>query len=774
MNAEALIGTVLGTCTLQKLIGRGTMGVVFRAQQSHPPRQVAVKVLLPKVPQAANQRTIFVERFRREIDAAASLDHPNIVSVYAYGEYNGLAYLVMPYISGGTLCAEMERQGMLSLPKVIDYLDQLAAALDYAHERGFIHRDVKPANILLTPEEHLLLTDFGLVKVVTEGQTPQMRLTGAGVSMGTADYMAPEQVIGDHIDSRADLYSLGVILYQMVTGTTPFHGEAPMQIAVQHLQVPPPSPKMLRTDLPVAAEQVMLRALAKRPEDRYGRAQDIASAFRVALTAAGVELSSLEAGTATRLFTPRARGLFDPVWQTGARPSVGNDLSAGKPMGILPTTSTTPPPPTGILSTTGNTPLPPTGLFHDRTTTPTPPTNDLPPTSATRSSPIRGLLGRTRGLLRSADGTGRLPTPVTADNDNAIAPTSTGALPASTEIQLPATHTTGALAAPNGEQKAPNTIKLTSPVKVVQVPIAGQPGRYITGLLPIPPQMQPPAEKTDAAPASTTTKKDETGTRQRLKMLALITAVVLVIFGSGTFWFVHSRSAQIGGTRIETSNPTPNLRATAAARATATAGVNIILSDPLSQNIHNWTISSSGSKIYVFKNGAYHITDNDNTQGAPAILSDVPGEILSGPLGYTLTMEEIQGNDSSINNSFGMIVRFRQQNRGGKIITQFYTFEVVNAKGGEYQFWKYDDSKGGSPWTKIWHQPFGSEFHLGHGPNSVNTFKIFMNGNSFTLIVNGKRVESTHDGSIASGAVGMLVNLKGTEVAFSNLLLTRN
>src|SRR6266571_3840469 len=166
MNAESLIGTVLGTCTLKKIIGQGGMGAVFLAQQSRPRRQVAVKVLLPMTSLTPNQLAAFLERFRRETDAAASLEHPNIMPVYEYGERDGLAYLVMPYISGGTLRDVMEREGTLTFPKTVNYLDQLGAALDYAHERGVIHRDVKPANILLTPEGRLLLTDFGLVKLL--------------------------------------------------------------------------------------------------------------------------------------------------------------------------------------------------------------------------------------------------------------------------------------------------------------------------------------------------------------------------------------------------------------------------------------------------------------------------------------------------------------------------------------------------------------------------------------------------------------------------------
>src|SRR3989454_8514946 len=296
MNAEALIGTVLGNCTLQKIIGQGGMEAVFLAQQSRPRRWVAVKVLLPASALTAHQRAAFLERFRRETDAAASLEHPNIVPVYEYGERDGFAYLVVPYISGGTLRDVMEHEGQLPLPKALNYLEQVAAALDFAHERGVIHRDIKPANILMTPEGRLLLTDFGLVKIIAEGQAPQIRLTGAGAPVGTPDYMAPEQVIGEPVDGRSDLYSLGIILYQMVTGTTPFQGETPMQIAAQQMQVPPPSPQLLRRDLPSTAEQVILRALAKRQADRYALGRDLASAFRLSLMGTGIQLGTVYSG----------------------------------------------------------------------------------------------------------------------------------------------------------------------------------------------------------------------------------------------------------------------------------------------------------------------------------------------------------------------------------------------------------------------------------------------------------------------------------------------
>ena len=736
MNPEALIGTVLGTCTLQQVIGQGGMGAVFLAQQSRPRRQVAVKVLLPLTPLPPNQLAAFLERFRRETDAAASLEHPNIIPVYEYGEYNGLAYLVMPYISDGTLRDVMEREGALPLPKVVSYLEQLAAALDFAHERGVIHRDIKPANILLTPEGRVLLTDFGLVKISSDGQEVLRRLTGPGAPVGTPDYMSPEQVLGDQVDGRADLYSLGVILYQMVTGVTPFQAETPMQIAAQHLQIPPNPPRLLRPDLPIAAEQVMLRALEKRPADRYPRGQDLAVAFLAALISGSTQhampqdtggtTGSLRVGQATHLHKPR--GLFDPGWQIGA-------MAAAEPLAM---TNVSPAPSTGLLSAyktgKGTVPLPTASLMS----------NMMSPALNEALAPMPP---------------GSLPT-VTGARP---------ALPSSGQTSPLVKTTTGALGIPNDvaprfiEGGTANTIKLTGPVKVVQIPIAGQPGRYVTGLLPVPPQ---PQLATQATP----------GWSKRMMLVALAVAALLILgLGVGAIWFIGIHPS-LTSQQQQAASPAvvggPDTRATAVTQATDTAIANIILSDPLSQNIHNWPSSPTATANYVFTGGAYHITNLGDT-GTAVIL---PAVSYTGPIGYTLTMQEIKGDDTSQNNSFGMIIRSSTHNQGGKTVTTFYSFEVVNIPGGEYRFYKYDDSQGpsGSVWTELWHQSFSSEFHEGHGLKSINTVKIFANGSSFTFTVNGKKVGQVQDRSFANGGVGMLVNLKGTEVAFSNMLITRN
>ncbi len=655
MNAEELIGTVLGTCTLQKLIGQGGMGAVFLAQQSRPKRQVAVKVLLPMTPLSRNQLAAFLERFRRETDAAASLEHPNITPVHEYGERDGLAYLVMPYISGGTLRDEMEREGPLDLAKTVNYLDQIAAALDCAHAHGVIHRDIKPANILMTPEGRLLLTDFGLVKVIDEGNAPQIRLTGAGAPVGTPDYMAPEQVIGEEIDARADLYSLGVVLYQMVTGTTPFQGETPMQIAAQHLQIPPPSPQMLRPDLPITSEQVMLRALAKRPSDRYMHAQDLANAFRMSLMGTGIEMnmSPPYTGSFRTVAGPRVPmpgDLFDsPMYQTG-KANVFPAMKKGDAFARG-----------GLSEESGRMPAATNGSLA------------VPRVGS-------GLLSRTGKFPQI--GTGMM----AAVESPTISP-STDSFRAPGGISPLATKTlTGALP-DQAQQGSPNTIKLTGPVKVVQVPVAGQPGRFVTGILPVLPQ-----------------RSEERSARKKavnpwLRFVALAIATLLVLGGvGGTVLYMRSHPATNNTTNTQPkTNSVPDVKATGVALATATAQANIIMDDHLDRNINNWL--TTPANVYAFKDGAYHITDRGNNGRATVLQSNS----FTGQLGYSLTMQEVNGNDTSLNNSFGMIFRFTQNTKGNTTITTFYSFEVLNTKTGEYQFWKYDDSKGvNKAWTEIW------------------------------------------------------------------------
>ncbi len=845
MNAEVLIGTVLGTCTLQELIGQGGMGAVFLAQQSRPRRLVAVKVLLPTSRLNAVQQAAFLERFRRETDAAASLEHPNILPVHEYGERDGLAYLVMPYISGGTLRDELEREGQLSLVKVVNYLDQLAAALDVAHGHGVIHRDIKPANILKTSEGRLLLTDFGLVKIIADGQGPQVSLTGAGVPLGTPDYMSPEQVMGGHdVDARADLYSLGIVLYQMVTGRTPFKGDMPMQIAMHHLHSEPPPPSSLREDLPVPAEQVMLRALAKNPNDRYMSTQDLASAFRLALAVSGIQLSlhnvggsgPIAPGAESRLYTPR--GLFDPSWQTGNMPVVqpkprsGTGVRVGTPS-LVPLTprssadalkaqndsvaKTSMPsftkfiPPAQSISTanmdsphTTNNPYTPISFSPEMSQAqPDTRTNTSTPQQPNATTHIKTKVVHKTGLMRTTDdsNTSRMSqtgmafspanvpsTPNAADvpdgmkSFNPVSPfpfsgaNGTFGGPAS----QPGGQTNQGLEVPtNGSypRQGATTMKLTQSFKVIQVPVAGQPGQFVTGFLPVLPQEQGDASSspTSALPPSNleplfsgTPLRAMNKLRNNVKVVVLCAAAFLILLTSSAFWLLRTHTHTTQQTKVIV---TPNITATVGVQATATMQANTILSDSLSANSHNWHVATTGPQLYIFRDNAYHITNNDTKALALALL---PDETVSGSYVYSLTMEALSGDEASITNQFGLVFNFSVSQMDGKTYKAFYIFEVANTKGGNYQLLKYDDSgdPANGPWTTLWSAPYGSEFHFGHGPKSVNTFKVAVNAGKFTLIVNNKVVGNAQDGSLKSGLVGMLVNLDKTEVAFSKLLLT--
>src|SRR5215471_14226614 len=296
MDIKELIGVTLGTCTLERVIGHGGMGAVFLAQQSRPIRTVAVKVLIPSLNLDPDEKRIFLERFRREADTVAKLEHKNILPIYEYEEaivdHQQLAYLVMPFIRGGTLrerIDEMKRDGThFDLNVVASYISQVADALDYAHGLGVVHRDIKPGNLLFHLDGRLLLSDFGIVRLQA-----MPSLTSVGSFLGTAEYASPEQVSAGEVDARSDIYSLGAILYELLTGELPYTGHNPFAVMTSVLSDPVPSVRDVRSDLSPAIEAVVTRSLAKRPEDRYQSATDMAAALQSAVSAAFMPASAL-------------------------------------------------------------------------------------------------------------------------------------------------------------------------------------------------------------------------------------------------------------------------------------------------------------------------------------------------------------------------------------------------------------------------------------------------------------------------------------------------
>jgi serine/threonine-protein kinase len=255
-----LVGSTLGSCEIIKEIGRGGMAVVYLGHQPALQRQVAVKVLLTGLTHDPS----FVERFRREARLVARLNHPNIVRIYTVDHTEHVQYLVMDYADAGTLQQRLASGRSLDWPVVVSITDQVAQALDYAHGQGIIHRDVKPSNILLTQDGRAMLTDFGIA-VAAE----QTRLTLAGGSWGTPEYMAPEQALGHKVSPATDIYALGAVAYEMATGQAPFRADTPMALLHQHVYNTPPPPRGINRSLAPPAEQAILRALAKDPKARF-------------------------------------------------------------------------------------------------------------------------------------------------------------------------------------------------------------------------------------------------------------------------------------------------------------------------------------------------------------------------------------------------------------------------------------------------------------------------------------------------------------------------
>lgn len=306
-----LNGKMLGTCTLQSLLGRGGMGAVYLALQQRPHRTVAVKVLLPELAQDTTGFNEFLARFRREADAIASLDHVNIMPIYEYGEQDQLAYLVMPYVTGGTLRDIIMKHNKLPLNEVITIIEQIAAALDYAHQHGIIHRDLKPGNILFHADGRLLLTDFGIAKVLGESAdasgVEMQTLTTTGSIIGTPEYLSPEQAAGGPIDQRADIYSLGVVLFQLLTGQVPFSGTTPVAVAIKHAIESPPSLMRFNADVPATVEEVIMKALAKKPEQRYATAGELARALRSAAFEAHIVMPQAVASISSVIDAPNKK-----------------------------------------------------------------------------------------------------------------------------------------------------------------------------------------------------------------------------------------------------------------------------------------------------------------------------------------------------------------------------------------------------------------------------------------------------------------------------------
>src|SRR5436853_656623 len=263
------------------------MANVYLAEDQELGRGVAIKILNDR---HANDEQ-FVERFRREAKNAAALSHPNIVSIYDRGEAEGTYYIAMEYIDGRTLKELIVSRGPAPLTVAVEYARQILSALRFAHRHGIVHRDIKPHNVLVDAEGRVKVTDFGIARA------GGWQMTEAGSIVGTAQYLSPEQARGTDVDQRSDLYSLGVVLYELLTGTLPFNGDTPVEIAMKHLSTVPEPPSERRPDVPRDLDLIVMRALAKDPDDRYESAEEMDADLERFLRGAAVSPLTEESAT---------------------------------------------------------------------------------------------------------------------------------------------------------------------------------------------------------------------------------------------------------------------------------------------------------------------------------------------------------------------------------------------------------------------------------------------------------------------------------------------
>src|SRR4051812_16717621 len=286
--SDTLLNTLFdGRYRIVRKLGTGGMANVYLAEDEVLGRRVAIKILNDR--HAGDDQ--FVERFRREAKNAASLSHPNIVSIYDRGEAEGTYYIAMEYLDGRTLKELIVARGPAPLTVAVEYARQILSALRFAHRHGIVHRDIKPHNVLVDAEGRVKVTDFGIARAGTS------QMTEAGSIVGTAQYLSPEQARGTNVDQRSDVYSLGIVLYELLTGTVPFNGDTPVEIAMKHLSTLPEPPSAKRPDIPRDLDLIVMRALAKDPLDRYQSAEEMDADLERFLRGSAVSAVTEEAAT---------------------------------------------------------------------------------------------------------------------------------------------------------------------------------------------------------------------------------------------------------------------------------------------------------------------------------------------------------------------------------------------------------------------------------------------------------------------------------------------
>ncbi len=322
--SDTLIGTLFdGRYQVVRKIGAGGMANVYLAEDQELGRRVAIKILNDR--HAGDDQ--FIERFRREAKNAAALSHPNIVSIYDRGEAEGTYYIAMEFLDGRSLKELIVQRGPAPITVAVEYARQILSALGFAHRHGIVHRDIKPHNVLVDAEGRVKVTDFGIARAGAS------QMTEAGSIVGTAQYLSPEQARGTSVDQRSDVYSLGIVLYELLTGTLPFNGDTPVEIAMKHLSTVPEAPSARRPEIPRDLDLIVTRALAKDPDDRYQSAEEMDADLERFLRGAAVVPGDRGVGDADHA---RADGLDGCDGGDHDRAASKNDRAAtATPAGLL-------------------------------------------------------------------------------------------------------------------------------------------------------------------------------------------------------------------------------------------------------------------------------------------------------------------------------------------------------------------------------------------------------------------------------------------------------
>jgi serine/threonine-protein kinase len=324
--SDSLIDTLFdGRYRIERKLGAGGMADVYLAEDQELGRRVAIKILNGRHANDAQ----FIERFRREAKNAAALNHPNIVSIYDRGEAEDTYYIAMEYLDGRTLKELIVGRGAAPVNVAIEYARQILSALRFAHRHGIVHRDIKPHNVLVDGEGRVKVTDFGIARAGTS------QMTEAGSIVGTAQYLSPEQARGGEVDPRSDLYSLGIVLYELLTGKTPFDGETPVEIAMKHLSNTPKPPSKLRPEIPPELDMVVLRALAKNPDDRYQNADEMEADLERVARGRPVAATTVDSATQVMRTAPAAAALAGATAATMIAPPAATAATTVAPPPVV-------------------------------------------------------------------------------------------------------------------------------------------------------------------------------------------------------------------------------------------------------------------------------------------------------------------------------------------------------------------------------------------------------------------------------------------------------